>query len=102
MEDPIGPEDEAPKLGTICEQIAEYSYQPDDLTLDRWDRLFRSPHICAASQEQIERILRIRVATIQAAAIFLRLCPNSCSLDRALLSLQDSQIQAVTAIQANE
>ena len=93
---------EIERLGSLAEQIESFQYSPDDLTLERWDKLLRCPHIGATTEEQISRIVRIRAATITAAAVMLRLCPNSSSLDRAIHFLHDAQIQAITAIQANE
>lgn len=93
---------EIPSLGDACDQITDHSYRPDDLTLERWDRMLRTPHICAESKDQIARIIRIRAATVSVAALMLRYCPCSISLDRALTALHDSQLQAITAIQANE
>lgn len=89
-------------LGNACERVDINVYRPDDLALERWDKLLRTPHIVAESHDQIERIIKIRAATIQAAALMLRSCPCSSNLDRAIHFLHDAQLQAITAIQANE
>lgn len=89
-------------LGSACERVDSHVYRPDDLAIERWDSLLRTPHIMSETQDQIQRIIKIRAVTIQAAALMLRCCPCSSSLDRAIHSLHDAQLQAITAIQANE